>query len=106
MERGLSEHLESLRVKIAAFNFPKDSGIAVALEECLIVLVHVSVTEAGRGPCPPEAPASLPPLGGQMGARGLEPALCLGLSARLQNQDLLLDGDGETVMPLQEAGLK
>lgn len=87
MERGLSEHPESLRVKIAGFNFPEDSGIAVALEGCLIVLVNVSITEAGRGLCPPEAPASLPPLGGQMGARGLEPALCLGLRERLKHRD-------------------
>lgn len=45
----------------------------MVLGECSIVLVNVSVTEAAWVSSP-GAPL-LPPLGGQMGELGLEPAL-------------------------------
>lgn len=45
----------------------------MVLGECSIVLVNVSVT-GGLGLSSPGAPL-LPPLGGQMGELGLEPAL-------------------------------
>lgn len=56
-----SEWLQSMRVKIAAFNFRKDSGIAVALEGVLVNSGECLCKEQTRPRFPRGAHKPLPP---------------------------------------------
>lgn len=96
-----------MRVKIATFHFPKDSGIALALEEHSLVLVNVCIIEAGQGLCPQRGTHKTSTTGWADGRAWPRAHPAFGAESHRKNQDLPLRVvDGEIITPLQRGGLK